>query len=55
VRETEIEQQIPAKEEAVSEARAAARAFEGELAELRQQLNEHQKRTRFRTGPHRVQ
>ena len=41
VRETEIEQQMPAKEEAVSEARAAARAFEGELADLRQQLNEH--------------
>ncbi len=41
VRETEIEQQLPAKEEAVSESRAAARAFEGELADLRQQLNEH--------------
>ena len=41
VRETEIEYQLPAKEEAVSEARAAARAFEGELSELRQQLNEH--------------
>lgn len=41
VRETEIEQQLPSREEAVSEARAAARAFEGELADLRQQLNEH--------------
>ena len=33
--------QLPAKEEAVTEARAAARIFEGELAELRQRLNEH--------------
>ena len=41
VRDTELERQLPAKEEAVSEARAAARAFEGELAELRQHLNEH--------------
>ena len=41
VRDTEIEQQLPAKEEAVSEARSAARAFEGELAEFRQRLNEH--------------
>jgi chromosome segregation protein len=41
VRETEIEHQLPAKEEAVNEARAAARQFEGELAELRQRLNEH--------------
>jgi chromosome segregation protein len=41
VRDSEIERQLPAKEEAVSEARTAARAFEGELAELRQRLNEH--------------
>ncbi|MBK1883240.1 chromosome segregation protein SMC [Luteolibacter pohnpeiensis] len=41
VRDTELEMQLPAKEEAVKEARAAARLFEGELAELRQQLNEH--------------
>ncbi len=41
VRDTELERQLPAKEEAVSEARAAARTFEGELAELRQHLNEH--------------
>ena len=41
VRDSEIERQLPAKEEAVSEARAAARAFEGELAEFRQRLNEH--------------
>ena len=41
VRDTELEMQLPAKEEAVTEARAAARIFEGELAELRQRLNEH--------------
>ncbi|MEO0018998.1 MAG: chromosome segregation protein [Verrucomicrobiota bacterium] len=41
VRDTELEMQLPAKEEAVAEARAAARAFEGELADLRQRLNEH--------------
>ncbi len=41
VRDTELERQLPAKEEAVSEARAAARVFEGELAELRHRLNEH--------------
>ncbi len=41
VRDTELEMQLPAKEEAVAEARAAARVFEGELAELRQRLNEH--------------
>ena len=41
VRDTELEMQLPAKEEAVASARAAARAFEGELAELRQHLNEH--------------
>jgi chromosome segregation protein len=40
-RDSELERRLPAKEEAVAEARAAARAFEGELAELRQQLNEH--------------
>jgi chromosome segregation protein len=41
VRDTELEMQLPAKEEAVTEARSAARIFEGELAELRQRLNEH--------------
>jgi chromosome segregation protein len=41
VRDTELEMQLPAKEEAVTETRAAARVFEGELAELRQHLNEH--------------
>ena len=41
VRDTELERQLPAREEAVAQARAAARAFEGELAELRQHLNEH--------------
>jgi chromosome segregation protein len=41
VRDSELERQLPAKEEAVAAARAAARAFEGELAELRQRLNEH--------------
>jgi chromosome segregation protein len=41
VRDTELEMQLPAKEEAVTEARTAARIFEGELAELRQRLNEH--------------
>ncbi len=41
VRDTELERQLPAKEEAVTEARAAARVLEGALAELRQRLNEH--------------
>ena len=41
VRDTELEMQLPAKEEVVTEARTAARIFEGELAELRQRLNEH--------------
>ena len=41
VRDTELEMMLPKKEEIVSEARAAARAFEGELAELRGRLNEH--------------
>ena len=41
VRDTELEMQLPAREEAVTEARTAARIFEGELAELRQRLNEH--------------
>jgi chromosome segregation protein len=41
VRDTELEMMLPAKEEAVSQARSIARAFEGELAELRQHLNEH--------------
>ena len=39
--ECELERKLPMKEEAVSEARAAARTFEGELAELRARLNEH--------------
>lgn len=39
--ECELERKLPMKEEAVSEARSAARAFEGELAELRARLNEH--------------
>ena len=37
-----ISSQVPKKEEIVAEARSAARLFESELAELRQQLNEHQ-------------
>jgi chromosome segregation protein len=41
VRDTELAMQLPAKEEAVAESRAAARLLEGELAELRQRLNEH--------------
>jgi len=41
VRDTELERMLPAREEAVTEARAAARAFEGELAELRHRSNEH--------------
>jgi chromosome segregation protein len=41
VRDTELEMMLPAKEEAVAEARAAARTFEGELADLRGRLNEH--------------
>jgi chromosome segregation protein len=41
VRETEMEQQMPAKEELVAEARAVARSFESELSEFRQKLNEH--------------
>ena len=39
--DSHLERQLPEKEEAVSEARSAARLFEAELAELRQQLNEH--------------
>lgn len=41
VRETEIEAQMPAKEELVAEARQVARNFEAELSEIRQKLNEH--------------
>ncbi len=41
VRDTELEMMLPAKEEAVATTRAAARTFEGELAELRGHLNEH--------------
>ena len=41
VRDTELEMQLPAKEEAVKDARSEARTFEGELAELRHNLNEH--------------
>lgn len=40
--DSHLERQLPEKEEAVSEARSAARLFESELAELRQQLNSHQ-------------
>ena len=42
VRDTELEMQLPAKEEAVREARSEARVFESELGELRQRLNSHQ-------------
>ncbi len=41
VLETEQEQQLPSREEAVAEARAEARRFESELSELRQRMNEH--------------
>ena len=41
VRDTELERQLPAKEEAVADARAQTRAFEGELADLRHRSNEH--------------
>ena len=41
VRDSELERMLPAREEAVAEARAAARELEGELADLRQRLNEH--------------
>ncbi|MGD9418124.1 MAG: chromosome segregation protein SMC [Verrucomicrobiota bacterium JB025] len=41
VRDTEIEMQLPAKEESVNTARTEARAFDGELAELRHELNQH--------------
>ncbi|MEM1085012.1 MAG: chromosome segregation protein SMC [Verrucomicrobiota bacterium] len=37
--ESDLERQMEPKEEAVAEARLAARNFEGELAELRQELN----------------
>jgi len=40
-RDAELESQLPAKEEAVAAARAEARVFEGELAELRHCANEH--------------
>ncbi len=40
-RDSELERQLPGKEEIVTEARTTARIFEGELAELRQRLNEH--------------
>lgn len=49
-RDSDLERQLPAKEEAVAEARAAARAFEGELAELRQRLNEHRNALASATG-----
>jgi chromosome segregation protein len=39
--EGELERQMQPKEEAVAEARAAARDFENRMAELRQELNEH--------------
>ena len=50
VRDTELTMQLPAKEEAVTEARNAARIFEGELAELRQRLNEHRNALNYATG-----
>ena len=50
VRDTELAIQLPAKEEAVMEARNAARIFEGELAELRQRLNEHRNALNSATG-----
>ncbi len=40
--ESNLDRLMPEKEESVSEARSAAREFESELAELRQQLNTHQ-------------
>lgn len=40
--ESHFSRLVPEKEEAVTEARSAARLFESELAELRQQLNGHQ-------------
>jgi len=40
--DSHLERQLPEKEEAVAEARTAARQFESELAELRQELNGHQ-------------
>ncbi len=39
--ETELERLMAPKEEAVADARLTARNFEGELADLRQQLNSH--------------
>ena len=39
--ECELERLMEPKEEAVADARLTARNFEGELAELRQELNEH--------------
>jgi chromosome segregation protein len=39
--DSHLSRQLPEKEELVAEARSAARVFESELAELRQQLNEH--------------
>ena len=41
VRDTELNEKLPAYEEAVAEARESARMLEGELAELRQKANEH--------------
>jgi chromosome segregation protein len=41
VRDTELSQQLPTREESVAQAREAARMLEGELAELRQRSNEH--------------
>ena len=39
--DSELERQLPAREEAVAAARTEARVFEGELAELRHRANEH--------------
>ncbi|WP_411825332.1 chromosome segregation protein SMC [Luteolibacter sp. AS25] len=41
-RDSHLSRLLPEKEESVTEARSAARLFESELAELRQQLNTHQ-------------
>ncbi|TAG09376.1 MAG: chromosome segregation protein SMC [Verrucomicrobia bacterium] len=50
VRDTEIEQRLPAKEQAAAAARNTAREFEAELAELRQKLNEHRNALQTASG-----
>ena len=52
LRESELEQQLPAKEETVTHARSEARALETELAELRQRLNE--RRNALNSGEGRI-